>query len=268
MIIVMRRDAKEEDIQHMIKEVESANLKPTVLRGTERTVIAVIGDERKMAMMGGVESGPGVDEVLQGPRSVQGRQPRDQVGADRRQGGQPHRGRRAPRRHRRAVLRRERGADPRSGPCRSRRPARRPFAAALQAADQPLQLPGHEGRRPQAAGQGPQRNRPRRRHGSRRQRRRADWSPNTPTCCRSAPATCRTTACSKRSANRAAGAAQARPQRDDGRVPARGRVHPRRRQPAGDALRTRHPHVRDPHALHAAAGDRALPASRRRTCRS
>jgi 3-deoxy-7-phosphoheptulonate synthase len=64
MIIVMRRDAKEEDIQHMIKEVESANLKPTVLRGTERTVIAVIGDERKMAMMGGVESGPGVDEVI------------------------------------------------------------------------------------------------------------------------------------------------------------------------------------------------------------
>jgi 3-deoxy-7-phosphoheptulonate synthase len=64
MIIVMRRDAKEEDIQHMIKEVESANLKPTVLRGTERTVIAVIGDERKMASMGGVESGPGVDEVI------------------------------------------------------------------------------------------------------------------------------------------------------------------------------------------------------------
>jgi 3-deoxy-7-phosphoheptulonate synthase len=64
MIIVMRRDAKEEDIQHMINEVESANLKPTVLRGTERTVIAVIGDERKMASMGGVESGPGVDEVL------------------------------------------------------------------------------------------------------------------------------------------------------------------------------------------------------------
>jgi 3-deoxy-7-phosphoheptulonate synthase len=64
MIIVMRRDAKEEDIQHMIQEVEAANLKPTVLRGTERTVIAVIGDERKMASMGTLESGPGVDEVL------------------------------------------------------------------------------------------------------------------------------------------------------------------------------------------------------------
>ncbi len=64
MIIVMRRDAKEEDIQHMIKQVESLNLKPTVLRGTERTVIAAIGDERDAAAVGVLESGPGVDEVL------------------------------------------------------------------------------------------------------------------------------------------------------------------------------------------------------------
>jgi 3-deoxy-7-phosphoheptulonate synthase len=64
MIVVMRRDASEQDIQHMIKAVEAANLKPTVLRGTERTVIAVIGDERKMASIGALESGPGVDEVL------------------------------------------------------------------------------------------------------------------------------------------------------------------------------------------------------------
>jgi len=64
MIVVMRRDASEQDIQHMIKEVELANLKPTVLRGTERTVIAVIGDERRMASIGALESGPGVDEVL------------------------------------------------------------------------------------------------------------------------------------------------------------------------------------------------------------
>ena len=63
MIIVMRRDAKEQDIQHMIKQVESLGLKPTVLRGTERTVIAAIGDER-VAAEGALESGPGVDEVL------------------------------------------------------------------------------------------------------------------------------------------------------------------------------------------------------------
>src|SRR4029077_16230155 len=64
MIIVMRRDAKPQDIDHMIEQVESLGLKPTVLRGTERTVIAAIGDERAAARMGALESGPGVDEVL------------------------------------------------------------------------------------------------------------------------------------------------------------------------------------------------------------
>jgi 3-deoxy-7-phosphoheptulonate synthase len=63
MIIVMRRNAKEEDVQHMIQQVESLGLKPTVLRGTERTVIAAIGDERQIPV-GVLESGPGVDEVL------------------------------------------------------------------------------------------------------------------------------------------------------------------------------------------------------------
>jgi 3-deoxy-7-phosphoheptulonate synthase len=63
MIVVMRRNAAEQDIQHMIKQVESLGLKPTVLRGTERTVIAAIGDERN-APVGILESGPGVDEVL------------------------------------------------------------------------------------------------------------------------------------------------------------------------------------------------------------
>ena len=63
MIIVMRRDAKKEDIEHMIKQVESLKMKPTVLQGTERTVIAAIGDERNVPA-GMFESGPGVDEVL------------------------------------------------------------------------------------------------------------------------------------------------------------------------------------------------------------
>jgi len=63
MIVVMRRNAQEEDVQHMIQQVESLGLKPTVLRGTERTVIAAIGDERQVPV-GILESGPGVDEVL------------------------------------------------------------------------------------------------------------------------------------------------------------------------------------------------------------
>jgi 3-deoxy-7-phosphoheptulonate synthase len=63
MIVVMRRGAPEEDVQHMIQQVESLGLKPTVLRGTERTVIAAIGDERGVPV-GVLESGPSVDEVL------------------------------------------------------------------------------------------------------------------------------------------------------------------------------------------------------------
>jgi 3-deoxy-7-phosphoheptulonate synthase len=47
----------------MIQHVESLGLKPVVLRGTERTVIAAIGEER-IAGIGQLESGPGVDEVL------------------------------------------------------------------------------------------------------------------------------------------------------------------------------------------------------------
>jgi 3-deoxy-7-phosphoheptulonate synthase len=64
MIVVMRRDATEQDIKQMIAQVESLGLKPTVIRGTERTVVAAVGDERAAANAGMLESGPGVDEVL------------------------------------------------------------------------------------------------------------------------------------------------------------------------------------------------------------
>jgi 3-deoxy-7-phosphoheptulonate synthase len=63
MIVVMKRSATEQDIQAMIEHVEALKMKPMVLRGTERTVIAAIGEER-VAGIGSLESGPGVDEVL------------------------------------------------------------------------------------------------------------------------------------------------------------------------------------------------------------
>jgi 3-deoxy-7-phosphoheptulonate synthase len=63
MIVVMKHAASEEDITAMIAHVESLGMKPVVLRGTERTVIAAIGEERT-ANVGQLESGPGVDEVL------------------------------------------------------------------------------------------------------------------------------------------------------------------------------------------------------------
>ena len=63
MIIVMKRSATAKDIQAMKEHVEQLGLKPVVLQGTERTVIAAIGEER-VAGIGSLESGPGVDEVL------------------------------------------------------------------------------------------------------------------------------------------------------------------------------------------------------------
>ncbi len=48
----------------MIAEVEGAGLKPATLRGTERTVIAAIGDERKAGDLRKLESSPGVDNVM------------------------------------------------------------------------------------------------------------------------------------------------------------------------------------------------------------
>jgi 3-deoxy-7-phosphoheptulonate synthase len=63
MIVVMKRSATEQDIQAMIEHVEALKMKPVVLRGTERTVIAALGEER-VAGIGSLESGPGVDEVL------------------------------------------------------------------------------------------------------------------------------------------------------------------------------------------------------------
>lgn len=64
MIIVMQRNASDKEIDHMIAEVENAGLKPTILRGTERTVIAAIGDERKAGDLRKLESSPGVDNVM------------------------------------------------------------------------------------------------------------------------------------------------------------------------------------------------------------
>lgn len=46
MIIVMKKNTPRSHIDHVIVEVEKAKLQPMPLFGTERTVIAVIGDER------------------------------------------------------------------------------------------------------------------------------------------------------------------------------------------------------------------------------
>jgi 3-deoxy-7-phosphoheptulonate synthase len=63
MIVVMEKSATQEQIAHMTERVQQLGLKAHVIRGTERTVIAAVGDER-VAKAESLESGPGVSEVV------------------------------------------------------------------------------------------------------------------------------------------------------------------------------------------------------------
>ncbi len=63
MIIVMKSTATEDQIDHLVGQVESLGLKANILRGIERTVIAAIGDERVEGVRS-LESSPGVDNVM------------------------------------------------------------------------------------------------------------------------------------------------------------------------------------------------------------
>ncbi|MEW6107872.1 MAG: 3-deoxy-7-phosphoheptulonate synthase [Nitrospirota bacterium] len=47
-IIVLKQDATEEEIRHLIKKLESRGLKANISKGTERIIIGVIGDTSKI----------------------------------------------------------------------------------------------------------------------------------------------------------------------------------------------------------------------------
>ncbi len=63
MIVVMKRGASKKEIEHMIERVEQLGLKAHPIYGTERTVIAAIGEKRDEHRES-LESGPGVSEVV------------------------------------------------------------------------------------------------------------------------------------------------------------------------------------------------------------
>jgi 3-deoxy-7-phosphoheptulonate synthase len=63
MIVVMKKGASTEQINHMIARVEQLGLKAHPIFGTERTVIAAIGEKRDEYRQS-LESGPGVAEVV------------------------------------------------------------------------------------------------------------------------------------------------------------------------------------------------------------
>jgi len=63
VIVVMKRGASQEQIEHMIQRVEQLGLKAHPIFGTERTVIAAVGEKRDEYRQS-LESGPGVAEVV------------------------------------------------------------------------------------------------------------------------------------------------------------------------------------------------------------
>ena len=63
MIVVMKKGASREQIEHMIERVEGLGLKAHPIFGTERTVIAAVGEKRDEYRQS-LESGPGVAEVV------------------------------------------------------------------------------------------------------------------------------------------------------------------------------------------------------------
>ena len=63
MIVVMQRGASQEKIDHVVQRIEGLGLKAHVIVGTERTVVAAIGEKREQTKES-LESVSGVAEVL------------------------------------------------------------------------------------------------------------------------------------------------------------------------------------------------------------
>jgi 3-deoxy-7-phosphoheptulonate synthase len=63
MIVVMEKGATPEQVKHMAERVEGLGLKAHIIQGTERTVIAAIGDKRD-GTKESLASGPGVEDVV------------------------------------------------------------------------------------------------------------------------------------------------------------------------------------------------------------
>lgn len=63
MIIVLKPDATEQQIQHIVKKVKKLGLKPMVSKGVERTIIGLIGPEN-IVRTTPLEIYPGVEKVM------------------------------------------------------------------------------------------------------------------------------------------------------------------------------------------------------------
>ncbi len=63
MIIVLRPDASEKDVEHIVDKIKSWGLTPMISKGVERTIIGVIGEEDILRVQP-LEAFPGVEKVI------------------------------------------------------------------------------------------------------------------------------------------------------------------------------------------------------------
>ena len=63
MIIVLKADATDEQIEHVVQRVEALGLRTHLSRGTHRTIVGVIGDETKL-QEAPINAIPGVAQVI------------------------------------------------------------------------------------------------------------------------------------------------------------------------------------------------------------
>ena len=64
MVIVMKPGAREEDLREVIARVETLGYQAHVIRGTTRSVVAAVGDERGKARLQALEALAGVESVV------------------------------------------------------------------------------------------------------------------------------------------------------------------------------------------------------------
>ena len=63
MIIVLKPEATDQEIRHIVEKVEKLGLTPHISKGTERTIIGIIGPEDVLRVTP-LEAFPGVDKVM------------------------------------------------------------------------------------------------------------------------------------------------------------------------------------------------------------
>ncbi len=64
MIISMKKDATEKDIQHVKELIEEFGFKANMIRGSERVVFGAVGDDRSKSKLIALEAQPGVEKAI------------------------------------------------------------------------------------------------------------------------------------------------------------------------------------------------------------